>query len=81
MFYNDLNNNKERGVTKYISTLKGIMDDTENRHNGSLLRIAVELSIEGRHKTELRYKIKIEPGEIEIVMGALVEIIEKIKDR
>ena len=28
-----------------LSTLKGIMDDTENRHNGSLFRIAVELSI------------------------------------
>ena len=28
-----------------LSTLKGIMDDTENRHNGSLFRIAVELSM------------------------------------
>ena len=27
-----------------LSTLKGIMDDTENRHNGSLFRIAILFS-------------------------------------
>ena len=28
-----------------LSTLKGMVDDTDNRHNGSLFRIAVELSM------------------------------------
>ena len=28
-----------------LSTLKGLMHDNENRHNGSLFRIAVELSM------------------------------------
>ena len=28
-----------------LATLKGVMNETENRHNGSLFRIAVELSM------------------------------------
>ena len=58
-----------------LLTLKGLMNDTENRHSGSLFRIAVELSM---IKNILAVKAGISDISLEKLRGDCVKEVKRI---